>query len=222
VKNHFSTLLATFFFLPLFLICKIVIAEEFYSQRYQFQITTTSIGYGFWLGAFIETDLMLGVQFTNHSTSFTKEEDFEHSIDQESQVIVAFNRWNPLKENNFYLQSGIAHRKQYEDTVYRRDHYEGEALVAYGRFGSVRVVWPRWAANFGLGWHWRSNLGFSGGVGYGIIWSEAPKITTDSTYDWFVTEAEEKYFHEEQQQTKDRLNQLAIWPLYSASIGWTF
>ncbi len=47
-------------------------------------------------------------------------------------------------------------------------------------------------------------------------------MTIDSTYDWFVTEAENKYFQAQQEQTRDKLNQLAIWPLYSASIGWTF
>ena len=133
-----------------------------------------------------------------------------------------FNRWNPAREKSFFLQSGIAHRKHYENAVFRRDRYQGDTLVAYGRFGSVKVIWPEWAVNLGLGWNWQSDLGFSGGVGYGLFWSERPKMTIDSTYDWFVTEAESKYFQAQQEQTQNKLNQLAIWPLYSASIGWTF
>ena len=47
-------------------------------------------------------------------------------------------------------------------------------------------------------------------------------MTIDSNNDWFVTEAEKKYFQAQKEQIRDKLNQLAIWPLYSASIGWTF
>ena len=220
MKHPFS-----FLFFPsllLILVCKIAIAEESNSQHYPVQITTTSIGDGLWAGVSIKEDFLLGLQFTNHSTNFTSEEIYDHSIDQHSQVVMIFNRWNPAREKSFFLQSGIAHRNQYEETAFRRDRYQGDTLVAYGRFGSVKVIWPEWAFNLGLGWHWQSDLGFSGGVGYGVLWSERPKMTIDSTYDWFVTEAESKYFHAQQEQTQNKLNQLAIWPLYSASIGWTF
>ena len=220
MKHPFS-----FLFFPsllLILVCKIAIAEESNSQHYPVQITTTSIGDGLWAGASIKEDFLLGLQFTNHSTNFTREEVYDHSIDQHSQVVLIFNRWNPAGEKSFFLQSGIAHRKQYEETAFRRDRNQGDTLVAYGRFGSVKVIWPEWAVNLGLGWHWQSDLGFSGGVGYGVLWSERPKITIDSTYDWFVTEAESRYFQAQQEQTQNKLNQLAIWPLYSASIGWTF
>ena len=220
MKHPFSFL----FFLSLLLIfvCKIAIAEESNSQHYPVQITTTSIGDGLWAGASIKEDFLLGLQFTNHSTNFTREEIYDHSIDQKSHVVLIFNRWNPAQEKSFFLQSGIAHRKQYKNAVFRRDRYQGDTLVAYGRFGSVKVTWPEWAVNLGLGWHWQSDLGFSGGVGYGLLWSERPKMTIDYTYDWFVTEAESKYFQAQQEQTQNKLNQLAIWPLYSASIGWTF
>ncbi len=220
MKHPFS-----FLFFPsllLILVCKIAIAEESNSQHYPVQITTTSIGDGLWAGVSIKEDFLLGLQFTNHSTNFTREEVYDHSIDQHSQVVMIFNRWNPAGEKSFFLQSGIAHRNQYEETAFRRDRYQGDTLVAYGRFGSVKVIWPEWAFNLGLGWHWQSDLGFSGGVGYGVLWSERPKMTIDSTYDWFVTEAESKYFQAQQEQTQNKLNQLAIWPLYSASIGWTF
>ncbi len=220
MKHPFS-----FLFFPsllLILFSKFAIAEESYSQHYPVQITTTSIGDGFWTGSFVKEDFLVGLQFTNHSTNLTKEEVYDHSIGQQSQVVLLFNRWNPAREKSFFLQSGIAHRKQYEETVFRRDRYQGDKLVAYGRFGSVKLVWPEWAVNLGFGWHWRSDLGFSGGVGYGLLWSERPKMTIDSTYDWFVTEAENKYFQAQQEQTRDKHNQLAIWPLYSASIGWTF
>ncbi|MEK9667696.1 MAG: hypothetical protein VW701_11115 [Deltaproteobacteria bacterium] len=220
MKHPFS-----FLFFPsllLILVCKIAIAEESNSQHYPVQITTTSIGDGLWAGVSIKEDFLLGLQFTNHSTNFTREEVYDHSIDQHSQVVMIFNRWKPAGEKSFFLQSGIAHRKQYEETAFRRDRYQGDTLVAYGRFGSVKVIWPEWAFNLGLGWHWQSDLGFSGGVGYGVLWSERPKMTIDSTYDWFVTEAESKYFQAQQEQTQNKLNQLAIWPLYSASIGWTF
>ena len=206
----------------LILVCNIGIAEEANKQHYPVQITTTSIGDGLWAGASIKEDFLLGLQFTNHSTNFTREEVYDHSIEQHSQVVLIFNRWNPAREKSFFLQSGIAHRKQYENAVFRRDRYQGDTLVAYGRFGSVMVIWPEWAVNLGLGWNWQSDLGFSGGVGYGLLWSERPKMTIDSTYDWFVTEAESKYFQAQQEQTQNKLNQLAIWPLYSASIGWTF
>ena len=215
----------SFLFFPsllLILVCKIAIAEESNSQHYPVQITTTSIGDGLWAGVSIKEDFLLGLQFTNHSTNFTREEIYDHSIDQHSQVVMIFNRWNPAGEKSFFLQSGIAYRNQYEETAFRRDRYQGDTLVAYGRFGSVKVIWPEWAVNLGLGWHWQSDLGFSGGVGYGVLWSERPKMTIDSTYDWFVTEAESKYFQAQQAQTQNKLNQLAIWPLYSASIGWTF
>ena len=215
----------SFLFFPsllLILVCKIAIAEESNSQHYPVQITTTSIGDGLWAGVSIKEDFLLGLQFTNHSTNFTREEVYDHSIDQHTQVVMIFNRWNPAREKSFFLQSGIAHRNQYEETAFRRDRYQGDTLVAYGRFGSVKVIWPEWAFNLGLGWHWQSDLGFSGGVGYGVLWSERPKMTIDSTYDWFVTEAESKYFQARQEQTQNKLNQLAIWPLYSASIGWTF
>ena len=220
MKHPFS-----FLFFPsllLILVCKIAIAEESNSQHYPVQITTTSIGDGLWAGVSIKEDFLLGLQFTNHSTNFTREEVYDHSIDQHTQVVMIFNRWNPAREKSFFLQSGIAHRNQYEETAFRRDRYQGDTLVAYGRFGSVKVIWPEWAFNLGLGWHWQSDLGFSGGVGYGVLWSERPKITIDSNYDWFVTEAESKYFQAQQEQTQNKLNQLAIWPLYSASIGWTF
>ena len=220
MKHPFS-----FLFFPsllLILVCKIAIAEESNSQHYPVQITTTSIGDGLWAGVSIKEDFLLGLQFTNHSTNFTREEVYDHSIDQHTQVVMIFNRWNPAREKSFFLQSGIAHRNQYEETAFRRDRYQGDTLVAYGRFGSVKVIWPEWAFNLGLGWHWQSDLGFSGGVGYGVLWSERPKMTFDSTYDWFVTEAESKYFQAQQEQTQNKLNQLAIWPLYSASIGWTF
>ena len=220
MKHPFSFLF--FLSLLLILVCKIAIAEESNSQHYPVQITTTSIGDGLWAGVSIKEDFLLGFQFTNHSTNFTREEIYDHSIDQHSQVVLIFNRWNPAGEKSFFLQSGIAHRKQYEETAFRRDRYQGDTLVAYGRFGSVKVIWPEWAVNLGLGWHWQSDLGFSGGVGYGVLWSERPKMTIDSTYDWFVTEAESKYFQAQQEQTQNKLNQLAIWPLYSASIGWTF
>ena len=220
MKHPFS-----FLFFPsllLILVCKIAIAEESNSQHYPVEITTTSIGDGLWAGVSIKEDFLLGLQFTNHYTIFTREEVYDHSINQQSQVVMIFNRWNPAREKSFFLQSGIAHRKQYEETALRRDRYQGDTLVAYGRFGSVKVIWPEWAVNLGLGWHWHSNLGFSGSVGYGVLWSERPKMTIDSTYDWFVTEAESKYFQARQEQTQNKLNQLAIWPLYSASIGWTF
>ena len=220
MKHPFS-----FLFFPAFLlilVCKIAIAEESNSRHYPVQITTTSIGDGLWAGVSIKEDFLLGLQFTNHSTNFTREEIYDHSIDQHSQVVMIFNRWKPAGEKSFFLQSGIAHRKHYEETAFRRDRYQGDTLVAYGRFGSVKVIWPEWAVNLGLGWHWQSDLGFSGGVGYGVLWSERPKMTIDSTYDWFVTEAESKYFQARQEQTQNKLNQLAIWPLYSASIGWTF
>ncbi|MEC8435633.1 MAG: hypothetical protein VXZ27_07435 [SAR324 cluster bacterium] len=220
MKHPFS-----FLFFPtllLILVCKIGIAEESNNQHYPVQITTTSIGDGLWAGASIKKDFLLGLQFTNHSTNFTREEIYDHSIDQQSQVVLIFNRWNPAREKSFFLQSGIAHRKQYENAVFRRDRYQGDTLIAYGRFGGVKVIWPEWAVNLGLGWHWQSYLGFSGGVGYGLLWSERPKMTIDSTYDWFVTEAESKYFQAQQEQTQNKLNQLAIWPLYLASIGWTF
>ena len=220
MKHPFS-----FLFFPsllLILVCKIAIAEESNSQHYPVQITTTSIGDGLWAGASIKEDFLLGLQFTNHSTNFTSEEIYDHSIDQHSQVVMIFNRWNPAREKSFFLQSGIAHRNQYEETAFRRDRYQGDTLVAYGRFGREKVILPEWAVNLGLGWHWQSDLGFSGGVGYGVLWSERPKMTIDSTYDWFVTEAESKYFQAQQEQTQNKLNQLAIWPLYSASIGWTF
>ena len=220
MKHPFSFLL--FPSLLLILVFKIAIAEESNSQYFPVQITTTSIGDGLWAGASIKEDFLLGLQFTNHSTNFTREEIYDHSIDQQSQVVLIFNRWNPAQEKSFFLQSGIAHRKQYENAVFRRDRYQGDTLVAYGRFGSVKVIWPEWAVNLGLGWNWQSDLGFSGGVGYGLFWSERPKMTIDSTYDWFVTEAESKYFQAQQEQTQNKLNQLAIWPLYSASIGWTF
>ena len=214
-----------FLFFPsllLILVFKIAIAEESNIQHYPVQITTTSIGDGLWAGVSIKEDFLLGLQFTNHSTNFTKEEVYDHSIEQHSQVVLILNRWNPAREKSFFLQSGIAHRKQYENAVFRRDRYQGDTLVAYGRFGSVKVIWPEWAVNLGLGWYWQSDLGFSGSVGYGLLWSERPKMTIDSTYDWFVTEAESKYFQAQQEQTQNKLNQLAIWPLYSASIGWTF
>ena len=208
--------------LLIILVFRIAIAEESKSQHYPVQITTTSIGDGLWVGASLKEDFLLGLQFTNHSTNFTREEIYDHSIDQQSQVVLIFSRWHPAREKSFFLQSGIAHRNQYENAVFRRDRYQGDTLVAYGRFGSVKVIWPEWAVNLGLGWHWQSDLGFSGGVGYGLLWSERPKMTIDSTYDWFVTEAESKYFQAQQEQTQNKLNQLAIWPLYSASIGWTF
>ena len=220
MKHPFS-----FLFCPsllFILVCKIAIAEESNSQHYPVQITTTSIGDGFWAGVSIKEDFLLGLQFTNHSTNFTREEVYDHGIEQHSKVVLIFNRWNPAREKSFFLQSGIAHRKHYENAVFRRDRYQGDTLVAYGRFGSVKVIWPEWAVNLGLGWHWQSDLGFSGGVGYGLLWSERPKMTIDSTYDWFVTEAESEYFQAQQEQTQNKLNQLAIWPLYSASIGWTF
>ncbi|MEK9974667.1 MAG: hypothetical protein VW876_14635 [Deltaproteobacteria bacterium] len=220
MKHPFS-----FLFFPsllLILVCKIAIAEESNSQHYPVQITTTSIGDGLWAGVSIKEDFLLGLQFNNHSTNFISEEIYDHSIDQQSQVVMIFNRWNPAREKSFFLQSGIAHRNQYEETVFRRDRYQGDTLVAYGRFGCVKVIWPEWAVNLGLGWHWQSDLGFSGGVGYGVLWSERPKMTIDSTNDWIVTEAESKYFQAQQEQTQNKLNQLAIWPLYSASIGWTF
>ena len=220
MKHPFS-----FLFFPsllLILVCKIAIAVESNSQHYPVQITTTSIGDGLWAGASIKEDFLLGLQFINHSTNFTREEIYDHSIEQQSQVVLIFNRWNPAREKSFFLQSGIAHRKQYENAVFRRDRYQGDTLVAYGSFGGVKVIWPEWAVNLGLGWNWQSDLGFSGGVGYGLLWSERPKMTIDSTNDWFVTEAESKYFQAQQEQTQNKLNQLAIWPLYSASIGWTF
>ena len=220
MKHPFSFLFSPS--LLLILVCKIAIAEESNSQHYPVQITTTSIGDGLWAGVSIKEDFLLGLQFTNHSTNFTSEEIYDHSIDQQSQVVLIFNRWNPAREKSFFLQSGIAHRNQYEETAFRRDRYQGDTLVAYGRFGSLKVIWPEWAFNLGLGWHWQSDLGFSGGVGYGVLWSERPKMTLDSTYDWFVTEAESKYFQARQEQIQNKLNQLAIWPLYSASIGWTF
>ena len=207
--------------LLLFIISKIVLAEELTSQSYPVQMTTTSIGDGFLAGLFVKEDLLLGLQFTNHSINFTRYENYEHSISQQSQVVLIFNRWNPLKETALFFQSGIAHRKQYEDTVFRRDHYQGDTLVAYGRFGNIKVVWPEWAANLGVGWHWCSDQGFSGGFGYGLLVSERPKMTTNSS-DWTVTEAEDKYFQEQQEKTREKLNQLAFWPLYSASFGWTF
>ncbi len=220
MKHPFS-----FLFFPTFLlilVCKICIAEESNNQHYPVQITTTSIGDGLWAGVSIKEDFLLGLQFTNHSTNFTREEVYDHSIEQHSKVVLIFNRWNPAREKSFFFQSGIAHRKHYENAVFRRDRYQGDTLVAYGRFGSVKVIWPEWAVNLGLGWNWQSDLGFSGDVGYGLFWSERPKMTIDSTYDWFVTEAESKYFQAQQEQTQNKLNQLAIWPLYSASIGWTF
>jgi hypothetical protein len=220
VKQPFFPLFFTL--LLLIIISKIAIAEESTSQRYSLQMTTTSIGDGFWAGLFVEEDFLLGLQFTNHSTNFTRYENYEHNIAQNSQVVLIFNRWNPSREMSLFLQSGIAHRKQQENTVFRRDRYQGDTLVAYGRFGSVKVVWPKWAANLGIGWHWRSDLGFSGGIGYGLLWSEHPKMTTDSSYDWLVTEAEDKFFQKQQEKTREKLNQLAFWPLYSASIGWTF
>ena len=220
MKHPFSFLF--FLSLLLILVCKIAIAEESNSQHYPVQITTTSIGDGLWAGVSIKEDFLLGLQLTNHSTNFTREEVYDHSIEQHSQVVLIFNRWNPVREKSFFLQSGIAHRKQYENAVFRRDRYQGDTLVAYGRFGSVKVIWPEWAVNLGLGWHWQSDPGFSGGVGYGLLWSERPKMTIDSTYDWFVTEAESKYFQAQQEQTQNKLNQLVIWPLFSASIGWTF
>ena len=217
--------LFSFLFFPsllLIIFSRIAIAEECISQHYLVQITSTSIGDGLRAGASIKEDLLFGLQFTNHSTNLTKQEIYEHSISQQSQVVLIFNRWNPARENSFFLQSGIAHRKQYEDVVFRRDRYKGDTLVKYGRFGSVKIVWPEWAVNLGLGWHWQSDFGFSGSVGYGLLWSERPKMTIDSIYDWFVTEAESKYIQAQQEQTQNKLNQLAIWPLYSASIGWTF
>ena len=220
MKQPFFPLFFTL--LLLIIISKIAIAEESTSQRYSLQMTTTSIGDGFWAGLFVEEDFLLGLQFTNHSTNFTRYENYEHNIAQNSQVVLIFNRWNPSREMSLFLQSGIAHRKQQENTVFRRDRYQGDTLVAYGRFGSVKVVWPKWAANLGIGWHWRSDLGFSGGIGYGLLWSEHPKMTTDSSYDWLVTEAEDKFFQKQQEKTREKLNQLALWPLYSASIGWTF
>ena len=220
MKQPFFPLFFTL--LLLIIISKIAIAEESTSQRYSLQMTTTSIGDGFWAGLFVEEDFLLGLQFTNHSTNFTRYENYEHNIAQNSQVVLIFNRWNPSREMSLFLQSGIAHRKQQENTVFRRDRYQGDTLVAYGRFGSVKVVWPKWAANLGIGWHWRSDLGFSGGIGYGLLWSEHPKMTTDSSYDWLVTEAEDKFFQKQQEKTQEKLNQLAFWPLYSASIGWTF
>ena len=217
--------LISFLFFPFLLLIifgRIAIAEESISQHYSVQITSTSIGDGLWAGASLKEDFLFGLQFTNHSTNFTKQEIYEHSISQQSQVVLIFNRWNPAREKSFFLQSGIAHRKQYEDVVFRRDRYQGDTLITYGRFGSVKIVWPEWAVNLGLGWHWQSDLGFSGSVGYGLLLSERPKMTIDSTYDWFVTEAESKYIQSQQEQTQNKLNQLAIWPLYSASIGWTF
>ena len=220
MKQPFFPLFFTL--LLLIIISKIAIAEESTSQRYSLQMTTTSIGDGFWAGLFVEEDFLLGLQFTNHSSNFNRYENYEHNIAQNSQVVLIFNRWNPSRKMSLFLQSGIAHRKQQENTVFRRDRYQGDTLVAYGRFGSVKVVWPKWAANLGIGWHWRSDLGFSGGIGYGLLWSEHPKMTTDLTYDWFVTEAEDKFFQKQQEKTQEKLNQLAFWPLYSASIGWTF
>ena len=220
MKHPFEFLFFTSLLLILF--SRIAISEESVSQHYPVQITSTSIGDGLWAGAFHKEDLLFGLQFTNHSTNLTKQEIYEHSISQKSQVVLIFNRWNPSRENSFFLQSGIAHRKQYVDVVFRRDRYQGDTLVRYGRFGSVKIVWPEWAVNLGLGWHWQSDLGFSGSVGYGLLWSESPKMTIDSSYDWFVTEAESKYILAQQEQTQNKLNQLAIWPLYSASIGWTF
>ena len=217
--------LISFLFFPSLLLIifgRIAIAEGSISQHYPVQITSTSIGDGLWAGASLKEDFLFGLQFTNHSTNFTKQEIYEHSISQQSQVVLIFNRWNPAREKSFFLQSGIAHRKQYEDVVFRRDRYQGDTLITYGRFGSVKIVWPEWAFNLGLGWHWQSDLGFSGSVGYGLLLSERPKMTIDSTYDWFVTEAESKYIQSQQEQTQNKLNQLAIWPLYSASIGWTF
>ena len=220
MKNPFSFLFFPALIIVLF--CRIALAEVSNSQHYPVQITTTSIGDGLWAGVSIKEDFLLGLQFTNHSTNFTREEVYDHSIEQHSQVVLIFNRWNPAREKSFFLQSGIAHRKHYENAVFRRDRYQGDTLVAYGRFGSVKVIWPEWAVNLGLGWHWQSDLGFSGSVGYGLLWSERPKMTIDSSYEWFVTEAESKYIQAQQEQTQNKLNQLAIWPLYSASIGWTF
>ena len=119
MKHPFS-----FLFFPsllLILVCKIAIAEESNSQHYPVQITTTSIGDGLWAGVSIKEDFLLGFQFTNHSTNFTREEIYDHSIDQQSQVVMIFNRWKPAGEKSFFLQSGIAHRKQYEETAFRRD-----------------------------------------------------------------------------------------------------
>ncbi len=196
MKHPFAFLFFTSLLIILF--SRIAISEESVSQHYPVQITTTSIGDGLWAGVSIKEDFLLGLQFTNHSTIFTREEVYDHSIEQLSKVVLIFNRWNPAREKSFFLQSGIAHRKHYENAVFRRDRYQGDTLVAYGRFGSVKVIWPEWAVNLGLGWHWQSDLGFSGGVGYGLLWSERPKMIIDSTYDWFVTEAESKYFQAKQ------------------------
>ena len=94
VTHPFSSLFIHL--LLLFIISKIVLAEELTSQSYPVQMTTTSIGDGFWAGLFVKEDLLLGLQFTNHSTNFTRYENYEHNIAQNSQVVLIFNRWNQL------------------------------------------------------------------------------------------------------------------------------
>ena len=222
MKHPFS-----FLFFPsllLILFSKYAIAEESYSQHYPVQITTTSIGDGFWTGSFVKEDFLVGLQFTNHSTSFNKEKpNFTNSVSQITQVITTFIQWNPINESEFFITHGVSYRKQIEITEYRGARYEGKTRLDTGRFGSVDVIWPNWGLNLGFGWLWRSEIGLTGGIGYGILLSEPPKMIIDSTAEWPpIPKNQEKYFQAQQEQTRDKLNQLAIWPLYSASIGWTF
>ena len=222
MKHPFS-----FLFFPsllLILVCKIAIAEESNSQHYPVQITTTSIGDGLWAGVSIKEDFLLGLQFTNHSASFNEEKpNFTNSVSQKSQVVSTFIQWNPIKESVFFITNGVSYRKQIEITELRGVRYEGKTRLDTGRFGSVDVIWPNWCLNLGFGWLWRSEIGLTGSIGYGVLLSEPPKMIVDSTAEWPPIPNEQvQYFQVQKEQTQNKLNQLAIWPLYSASIGWTF
>jgi hypothetical protein len=189
-------------------------------EPYTLQLVSTSVGYGVFGGKYVTEEWLVGLQATEAAQYQKTTEPYaranrkpccQESLKQEATVALLLARWHVL-DNPFFLQGGAAYRRQEHIAEY--DH---------GWLGEVQVTWSSFAANAGVGGQWLLDSGLTLGAGYSVLFSEEPKLRHRMIEPQYVFDPDEQaYIDKKMRQERNRLDDYARWPVFMASLGWSF
>ena len=185
------------------------------------ELSSTTIGAGLGFRHGIDRSYQWGILASSHSDNLQEQHRYRHVIRQQAQLLLAYGRYLPSTSSAFFLQAGIARRSQQHETLYRRDVQNGDCPC--GGMGSIQVEWPQWALQAGFGWDWGQPKGIRGGVSFGWIYSQTPKLSLDTQQTFGTnTPDQDAYLAKEWAAMPEQARRLQFWPLYGVSLGWSF
>lgn len=178
----------------------------------QVQLVAGSVGIGVGVGYFFNSQLYGGWDFRVASAARTTSSgsyDYEATANFATHIFLA--RYSIWQDNPFYLQGGLAYR----DWDTRATSFERGTNT---KVATLEVEFPAIAFNYGVGWNWIADSGFSGGLGLSLLSGGPPTVKIKENRRVLSDAA----IKDQENDAEEIFSAFANVPLLTFNTGWNF